>query len=136
MAVVIHGNLANAEAKELGGSFHPNTVRTLEKNTKFRSLFIQLGFRLEAKRIATKSLMSIAVDSGVECFTAESHASWAFLETTNAITFKDKDMDVKHPNHRRPLYLTTTMNGVQIRRVLIDTRASLNLNALSTLEAT
>ena len=79
--------------------------------------------------------MSIARDSRMECFTAESHASRAFLETTNAITFTDEDMEVEHPDHRRPLYLMATINGVQIRRALVDTGASLNLIALSTLEA-
>ena len=79
--------------------------------------------------------MSIVADSAAECFTAESHASRAYLETTNAITFTDEDMEVKHPDHRRPLYLMATINSVQVRRALVDTRASLNLIALSTLEA-
>ena len=57
------------------------------------------------------------------------------METTSAITFTDEDMEVKHPNHRRPLYLMATINGVQIRRALMDTGASLNLIALNTLEA-
>ena len=78
--------------------------------------------------------MSIVADSGMECFTAESHASRAFLKTTNAITFTDKDIEVEHPDHRRPLYLMATINGVQIRRALVDTGASLNLIVLSTLE--
>ena len=43
-------------------------------------------------------------------------------------------MEVKHPNHRRPLYLMATINGVQSRRALINTGASLNLIALSILE--
>ena len=73
VAVVINGNLAEAEESE--GSFHPSTVRTLQKNPKFRSLFNQLGFGQEARKVATKSLMSIVVDSGMECFTAESHDS-------------------------------------------------------------
>ena len=37
VAVVIHGN--PIEAKESKGSFHPSTVRTFQKNPKFRSLF-------------------------------------------------------------------------------------------------
>ena len=73
IVVVIHGN--PAEAGESEGSFHPTTVRTLQKNPKFRSLFNQLGFGPKARRVATESLMSIVVDSGMECFTAESHAS-------------------------------------------------------------
>ena len=79
--------------------------------------------------------MSIAVDSGMECFTAESHASRVFLETTNAITFTNEDMEVEHPDHYRPLYLMATINGVQIKRALVDTGASLNLIALSNMEA-
>ena len=94
-----------------------------------------MGFRPEARRVATESLISIAIDSGIECFTAESHASRAYLETTNAITFTDEDMEVEHPDHRRPIYLMAITNGVQVRRALVDTGASLNFIALSTLEA-
>ena len=85
--------------------------------------------------MATESFRSIAADSGMECFIAESHTSRAFLETTNAITFTDEDMKVEHPDHRRTLYLIATVNGIQIRRALVDTGVSLNLIALSTLEA-
>ena len=73
--MVIHRNLADTEAKESERSFHPNIVRTLQKNPKFRSLFNQLGFGPEARRIATKSFISIAADSGMKCFMVESHAS-------------------------------------------------------------
>uniref|UniRef100_A0A2N9G179 Reverse transcriptase domain-containing protein n=1 Tax=Fagus sylvatica TaxID=28930 RepID=A0A2N9G179_FAGSY len=47
------------------------------------------------------------------CFTAEAHASRAFLETTNAITFTDEDMEVQYPDHRRPLYLSAVVKDVQ-----------------------
>ena len=83
----------------------------------------------EVRRIATESLMSIAVDSRVECFTAKSHVSRAYLETINAITFADEGMEVEHPDHCRPFYLMATINGVQIRRALVGTEASLNLIA-------
>ena len=100
VAVVIHGNPVEVEESER--SFHPSTVRTLHKNPKFRLLFNQLGFRPEARRVATESLMSITTDSGMECFTAESHASQAYLETTNTITFIDEDMEVEHLDHCSP----------------------------------
>ena len=116
VAVVIHGN--PAEAEESKASFHPSTVRSLQKNPKFRLLFNQLGFGPKAKRVAIESLMSIAVDLRMECFTTESHASRAYLETTNAITFTNDDMKVEHPDHRRPLYLMATINDVQVRRVV------------------
>ena len=57
------------------------------------------------------------------------------MEIINAITFTDEDMEVKHPDHCRPFYLMATINGVQVRRALVDTGALLNLIALSTLEA-
>ena len=60
--------------------------------------------------------------------------SQAYLETTNSITFTDEDMEVEHLDHCKPFYLMATINGVQIRRALVDTGASLNLIALSTLE--
>ena len=37
VAMVIHGNLA--EAKESEESFHPNTVKTFQKSPKFRTIF-------------------------------------------------------------------------------------------------
>ena len=130
--MVIHKNPVKVE--ESKGSFHPSTIKTLQKSPKFKSLFNQLEFGPKVRRIAIESLMSIAVDSRVECFTAESHASRAYLETTNAIIFMDEDMEVEHQDHRRPLYLMATINSVQIRKALVDTGASLNLIALSTLE--
>ena len=135
VAIVIHGSSADLEAKESKGSFHPNTVKTFQRNPKFKFLFNQLGFGLEVRRITMESLMSIVANTRVKCFTAESHASRAFLETTNAITFINEDMEVKYPDHRRTFYLIATINGIQIIRALIDTGASLNLIALSTLKA-
>ena len=130
--MVIHRN--PIEAKESKGSFHPSTIKTLQKSPKFKSLFNQQEFGLEVRRIAIESLISIAADSRVECFTAESHASRAYLETINAIIFMDEDMEIEHQDHRRPLYLMATINSVQIRKALVDTGASLNPIALSTLE--
>ena len=98
-------------------------------------MFDQLEFGPEVKRIATKSLMNMAADVRIECFAAETQASKAFLETTNLITFVDEDMEVEYLEHQRPFYLTSTINGVQIRRALIHTRASFNLISLSTSEA-
>ena len=79
--------------------------------------------------------MAIPVESGAHCFTAETHASCAFLETTNAITFTDEDMDVQYPNHRRPLYLSAIINEVQVRCALVDTGSCINLIPLSILRA-
>uniref|UniRef100_A0A2N9HSS8 Integrase zinc-binding domain-containing protein n=1 Tax=Fagus sylvatica TaxID=28930 RepID=A0A2N9HSS8_FAGSY len=94
-----------------------------------------LGFGPEARNAATEALITIAAESGATCFTAEAHASRAFLETTNAITFTDEDMEVQYPDHRRPLYLSAVIKDVQVRRALVDTGSCLNLIPLSTLQA-
>ena len=57
------------------------------------------------------------------------------METNNAITFMNEDIKVEHPDHLRPLYLMATINGVQIKRALINIGVSLNIIALSTLKA-
>uniref|UniRef100_A0A2N9FI93 Integrase catalytic domain-containing protein n=1 Tax=Fagus sylvatica TaxID=28930 RepID=A0A2N9FI93_FAGSY len=136
VSVVIHGNVSDMEAEEsaaASSSLVPAAVRTLQKSPKFKSLFNQLGFGPEARNAATEALITIAAESGATCFTAEAHASRAFLETTNAITFTDEDMEVQYPDHRRPLYLSAVIKDVQVRRALVDTGSCLNLIPLSTL---
>uniref|UniRef100_A0A2N9IRS3 RNA-directed DNA polymerase n=1 Tax=Fagus sylvatica TaxID=28930 RepID=A0A2N9IRS3_FAGSY len=138
VSVVIHGNVSDMEAEEsavVSSSLVPAAVRTLQKSPKFKSLFNQLGFGPEARNAATEALITIAAESGATCFTAEAHASRAFLETTNAITFTDEDMEVQYPDHRRPLYLPAVVKDVQVRRALVDTGSCLNLIPLSTLQA-
>jgi hypothetical protein len=73
-------------------------------------------------------------ESGATCFTAEAHASCAFLETTNAITFTDEDMEVQYPDHRRLLYLSAVVKDVQVRRALVDIGSCLNFIPLSTIQ--
>uniref|UniRef100_A0A2N9J1Q1 Uncharacterized protein n=1 Tax=Fagus sylvatica TaxID=28930 RepID=A0A2N9J1Q1_FAGSY len=93
VSVVIHGNVSDVEAEEsaaASSSLVPAAVRTLQRSPKFKSLFNQLGFGPEARNAATEALITIAAESGATCFTAEAHASRAFLETTNAITFTDE----------------------------------------------
>uniref|UniRef100_A0A2N9FDW4 RNA-directed DNA polymerase n=1 Tax=Fagus sylvatica TaxID=28930 RepID=A0A2N9FDW4_FAGSY len=131
-------NVSDVEAEEsaaASSSLVPAAVRTLQRSPKFKSLFNQLGFGPEARNAATEALITIAAESGATCFTAEAHASRAFLETTNAITFTDEDMEVQYPDHRRPLYLSAVIKNVQVRRALVDTGSCLNLIPLSTLQA-
>uniref|UniRef100_A0A2N9EZU9 RNA-directed DNA polymerase n=1 Tax=Fagus sylvatica TaxID=28930 RepID=A0A2N9EZU9_FAGSY len=46
-----------------------------------------------------------------------------------------EDMEVQYPDHRRPLYLSATINEVQVRRALVDTGSCINLIPLSTIQA-
>ena len=113
----------------------PAAISALQRSPTFRTLFNQLGLKEESKRAATEALVSIVAGSGTHCLIAEAHASRAFLETTNVITFIDEDMEVQHPDHSKPLYIAAQINDVQIRRALVDTGASLNLVPASTLKA-
>uniref|UniRef100_A0A2N9G772 Integrase catalytic domain-containing protein n=1 Tax=Fagus sylvatica TaxID=28930 RepID=A0A2N9G772_FAGSY len=138
VSVVIHGSASDVDMDEpvaANSAMTPATIKTLQRNPRFRSLFNQLGLNPEARTAATEAIMAIATDSGAHCFTAKTHASRAFLETTNAITFTDEDMEVQYPDHRRPLYLSATINEVQVRRALVDTGSCINLIPLSTIQA-
>uniref|UniRef100_A0A2N9HFT2 RNA-directed DNA polymerase n=1 Tax=Fagus sylvatica TaxID=28930 RepID=A0A2N9HFT2_FAGSY len=138
VSVVIRGSTSDMEVDESAvadTTLTPAAVRTLQKSPKFKSLFNQLGLGPEARNAATEAIIAIAADSGATCFTAEAHASRAFLETTNAVTFTDEDMEVQYPDHRRPLYVSAVIKDVQVRRALVDTGSCLNLIPLSTLKA-
>uniref|UniRef100_A0A2N9FGV7 Integrase catalytic domain-containing protein n=1 Tax=Fagus sylvatica TaxID=28930 RepID=A0A2N9FGV7_FAGSY len=96
VSVVIQGSTSDMEVEESAvadTTLTPAAVRTLQKSPKFKSLFNQLGLGPEARNAATEAIIAIAADSGATCFTAEAHASRAFLETTNAVTFTDEDME-------------------------------------------
>uniref|UniRef100_A0A2N9HWS0 Integrase catalytic domain-containing protein n=1 Tax=Fagus sylvatica TaxID=28930 RepID=A0A2N9HWS0_FAGSY len=108
VSVVIHGNVSDMEVEE---------------------------FAAATRNATTEALITIAAESGATCFTAKAHANRVFLETTNAITFTDEDMEVQYPDHRRPLYLSAVVKDVQVRRALVDTGSCLNLILLSTLQA-
>ena len=116
------------------GDLPPVAISALQRSPAFRALFNQLGFN-EARKAETEAQVSIASDSRTHYLTVKAHASRAFLETTNAITFIDEDMEVQYPDHSRPLYIATRINDVHIRRALVDIDASLNLVPASTLQA-
>ena len=136
ISVVIHAGTEDTDEElEDSLSTNPAAIKTLQRSPKFRSLFNQLGLRFDARKAATKAIVNIAAGSGSQCYTTEAHASRAFLETTDAVTFIDEDMEVQYPDHQKPLYVVAMINYVRIRRALVDTGASLNLIPTSTLDA-
>ena len=122
------------ESVAASSSLVPAIVRTLQKSPNFKSLFNQLGFGPEARNTSTEALITIVEDFGAICFIAKTHASRAFLETMNAITFTDENMEVQYLDHRCPLYLSAVVKDVQVRCALVDTGSCLNLIPLSTLQ--
>ena len=86
------------------------TITTLQKSSRFKDMFDQLGLTVNDRRIATEALMSIASGVGVECLLEETRADKAFLQDMNKITFSDEDMEVGYLDHRKPLYLAASIN--------------------------
>ena len=111
-------------------------ITTLQRSSKFKNLFDQLGLTAKERKIATEALVSIASELRVECLTAEILDDRTLLQESTEITFRNEDMEVEYPDHRRPLYLTAFINQIPIKRALVDTGASVNLIPLSTLQAT
>jgi len=75
------------------------------------------------RKVATEALVSITLGVGVECLIAETQSNCVFLNNTNEITFSDEDIEVRYLDHRRPLYLATSINQIPIKRALVDTGA-------------
>ena len=110
-------------------------ITTLQQSAKFKNLFDQLGLTVKERKIAMEALVSIASGAGVECLSAEMLEDRALLQESTEITFSSEDMEVGHPNCRRPLFLAASINQIPIKRALVDTGASVNLIPLSTLQA-
>ena len=80
-------------------------------------------------------MVSIASGAGVECLSVKMPEDKALLQESTEIMFSSEDMEVGHPDHRRPLYLAASINQIPIKRALMDTGTSVNLIPLSTLQA-
>ena len=47
------------------------TITTLQRSSKFKNVFDQLGLTAKERNIATEALVSIASETGIECLTIE-----------------------------------------------------------------
>ncbi|GLU03804.1 hypothetical protein SLE2022_209820 [Rubroshorea leprosula] len=98
-------------------------------------LFDQLGFTTATQRRAIEAILSITNEAGGKCLNVEVYASHAYLESSNAVTFIDEDMEASYLEHRKPIYLSAQINFVGVRHALVDAGSSLNLVPLSTIIA-
>ena len=108
-------------------------ITTLQQSAKFKNIFDQLGLTAKERKIATKALVSIASGAGVECLSVKMPEDRTLLQESTEITFSSENMEVGHPDHRRPLHLAASINQIPIKRALVDTGASINRIPLSTL---
>ncbi|XP_030930950.1 uncharacterized protein LOC115956803 [Quercus lobata] len=133
VAVVICADPREEEEENL--TLPTAAITTLQQSAKFKNLFDQLGLIAKERKIAMEALVSITSGVGVECLSAEMPKDRALLQELTEITFSSEDMEVGHPNHRRPLYLEASINQIPIKRALVDIGTSVNLILLSTLQA-
>jgi len=59
------------EDKEESIALPAAAITTLQKSSKFKNLFDQLGLTIKEQRIATEALVSIASGVEIECLTTE-----------------------------------------------------------------
>ena len=107
-AVVICEN--PGEDEEENPALPATTITTLQRSSKFKNLFNQLGLTTNERKIATEALVSIASETRIECLSAEIPDNRILLQESTEITFSNEDMKVGYPDHRRPLYLVASTN--------------------------
>ena len=90
------------EDEEENSALPAAAITTLQQSAKFKNLFDQLGLMAKERKIATEALVSIASGVGMECLSAEISEDRALLQESTEITFSSEDMEVGHPDHRRP----------------------------------
>ena len=107
-AVVICADLG--ENEEENPALPTAAITTLQKSSKFKNLFDQVGFTAKEQKIAIEALVSIASGAGIEYLTAEVIKDKALLQESSEITFSNEDMEVGYSDHKRPLYLAASIN--------------------------
>ena len=95
-------------------------ITTLQRSSKFKNLFDQLGLIAKERKIATEALVSIAFKAGVECLSTKILDDRALLQESIEITCSNEDMEVGYPDHPRPLYLAASINQIPIKRALVQ----------------
>ncbi|KAI8555548.1 hypothetical protein RHMOL_Rhmol05G0180800 [Rhododendron molle] len=110
----------------------PNSlVKMLQNSVKFRAFFDGFGFTPAARLEITKAIVSIAKVHQESCMSAEGSVPQTIRDESNSVTFSDADRKVPYP-HNRPLYITSRINGMELKRTFLDGGASINIMPLST----
>lgn len=110
----------------------PNaSAKALQNSTKFQAFFDGFGFTPAARLEITKAIIDIAEVHHESCMSAEGSVPRTIRDESNSVTFFDADRRVPYP-HNRSLYVTSFVNGMELKRTFLDGGASINLMPLST----
>ncbi|OMO98613.1 reverse transcriptase [Corchorus capsularis] len=112
------------------------TIATsLLKTPNVRNFFDQLGFSEDTRKEAAEALVHIADKYHGEGGLVDSSMKRMSRAYRNTIVFTEADMCTPNPNHNKPLYMESIINGVKVRRTFVDDGSGVNLMPLSTMYA-
>lgn len=101
---------------------------------KFKHFYNQMDFNSEQRLAITKSLIELT-DPAESCDMVEGRPRHKGRFDDNAAVFYNKDRRGLPSNHNRPLYMTASVNRVELKRAILDPESSINIISLLTLEA-
>ncbi|KAJ1396548.1 Retrotransposon gag domain [Sesbania bispinosa] len=99
----------------------------LAKSRGFRVLFSQLGLGQEAQMKAVGALTRIIKEKGGELGTANAPLTRLARSHATAILFKEPSFPGTEFCHNKPLYVEACVEGVRIRRALVDNGSGVNI---------
>ncbi|KAJ1380854.1 hypothetical protein SESBI_45662 [Sesbania bispinosa] len=99
----------------------------LAKTRDFRILFSQLGLDQEAQKEAARDLTRIIKEKGGELGAANAPLTRLARSYATTILFKEPSFQGAEFCHNRPLYVEACVEGVRVRRVLVDNGSDVNI---------
>ena len=109
-------------------------IEPLLRTKLFREFFNTLEFEEEARKEAITHMLQVAEKYGPTCCIVSHPIRRLSRASDETFMFTDKDYLTPYYNHNRPLYVEAVINGVSIRRAMIDNGASVNLMTSATLK--
>ncbi|KAJ1427656.1 Retrotransposon gag domain [Sesbania bispinosa] len=99
----------------------------LAKTRGFRILFIQLGLDQEAQKEAARALTKIIKEKGGELCAANAPLTRLACSHVTTILFREPSPQGPEFCHNRPLYVEARVEGVKVRRALVDNGSGVNI---------
>ncbi|KAJ1403359.1 Aspartic peptidase domain superfamily [Sesbania bispinosa] len=99
----------------------------LAKTRSFRILFSQLGLNHDAQREAAKALMGIVKNHGGEVSAVNAPLTRLARSHATAIVFREPTFQGEGFCHNKPLYVEATVEGLRLRRALVDNGSGVNI---------
>ena len=110
-------------------------ANSLLKASNVRHFFDMLGFSEEARKEVAETMVEVAAKYHGEGGLVDSRLKRFASAHKNAIVFTEADMCTPNPNHNKPLYVESMVNGMDVRRTFIDNGSGVNLMPLTTFRA-